>query len=133
MCHFSSRLTQILVLWNALEHWQAVIGKDLCSWQKLPPRTNSSRPIYIQENDIWDHFYMPCDIFMNTMWKSRHEICPGSALSVKTRNHVSAYFWPPYVCTKKSSKNCKKKYEVVKHNLKFLLYKFQKIINCKYF
>ena len=32
----------------------------------------------------------------------------GSALKVKARNHVSAYFWPPYVCTKKSSKNCKK-------------------------
>ena len=50
----------------------------------------------------------------------------GSALKVKSRNHVTAYFWPPYVCTKKSSKFCKKKYEVAKHNLNFLLYKFQK-------
>ena len=58
---------------------------------------------------------------------------PGGALNVKTRNHVSAYFWPPYVCTKKSSKICKKKYEVVKHNLEFLLYKFQKIINYIFF
>ena len=33
----------------------------------------------------------------------RHRVgerLPGSALKVKIKSHVSAYFWPPYVCTK---------------------------------
>ena len=45
-----------------------------------------------------------------TIGRTTHRVwtgCSGSALKVKTRNHVSAYLWPPYVCTKKSSNNCK--------------------------
>ena len=41
-------------------------------------------------------------------------------------------FDPPMYVLKNHLKFVKK-YEGVKHNLEFLLYKFQKIINCRYF
>ena len=64
----------------------------------------------------------------------KHVVQPrGVHLKLRLGTTWVRTFDPPYVCTKKSSKNCKKKIEVVKHNLKFLLYKFQKMINCKYF
>ena len=59
-------------------------------------------------------------LLKNSLYFGVHRfVISGSALKVKTRNHASAYFGPPYVCTKKSSQNYKN--EVVKHNLKFLV------------
>jgi hypothetical protein len=35
-------------------------------------------------------------------YTNKRYLVSGSALKAKTRNHMSAYFRPPYVCTKKS-------------------------------
>lgn len=46
---------------------EIVVGKNLCSWQKLSPNTNSSQPsLYPRKQHMW-HFYMPCDVLTNNM------------------------------------------------------------------
>ena len=43
------------------------VNTSRCSWQKLPPKTNSSWPfLYSRKQHLW-HFCTACDVFTNTM------------------------------------------------------------------
>ena len=46
---------------------KVLVGKNSCSWQKLPSKTDSSQPsLHSRKRHIW-HFYVLCDVFTNTI------------------------------------------------------------------
>lgn len=65
-CFFKADLIFSLVecIWTLKK---VVVDKNLCSWQKLPSRTNSNRlSLHSKKRHIL-YFSVPCDIFMNAM------------------------------------------------------------------
>ena len=56
-----------------------IIDQNLCSWQKLHPKTNLSQPsLRSIKWHIW-HFYVPRDVFTNTMFQAWLQEMPSKS------------------------------------------------------